>query len=90
MFTKKTQSSFVDSLVIFCIRIYQVLNNYFNQVILSVFGVVSTCPQHPTCSEYTILQIRQHGTIPGLKKGVIRVWHCRGNRVINNTSSKNL
>ena len=69
--------SVISLIVIGCIRVYQPVNFYLNQIVLSVFGVVSTCPQTPTCSEYTIAQVRAHGTIRGLRAGLIRVWNCR-------------
>lgn len=65
-------------MAILLIKIYQrALRPIFDSILKSVFGFVYTCPQQPSCSEYTIFQIQRHGTIVGLKKGLIRFWHCR-------------
>lgn len=46
-------------------------------LLLSVWGYASQCKHQPSCSQYAILQIRKHGTITGLKKGLTRIWNCR-------------
>ncbi len=59
------------------IRAYQVfLSPLLRTTLLSVFGVQFTCKSTPTCSEYTILQVKKHGTIIGLKKGLTRILAC--------------
>ena len=60
------------------IQLYQAFLRPFLTVwLVQNFGFVSQCKQNPTCSQYTIHQIRKHGTITGLKKGLIRFWNCR-------------
>lgn len=47
-------------------------------VVLGVFGWVSACPQNPTCSQFTINAIKDHGTIAGVTMGIKRVISCKG------------
>jgi uncharacterized protein len=67
-----------STLAITAVKGYQsVLQPLLYLVLISTTGYYSKCKHVPTCSQYTILQIRKHGTITGLKKGVIRIWNCR-------------
>ncbi len=64
-------------IVIFLIRIYQTLLSPLIQGILtSVFGISMKCKYSPTCSEYMVLQVKKHGTIIGIRKGVARILSC--------------
>ncbi len=69
----------MKKIAVLAIRVYQVLHHAFLPILVAVFGFVSECPQKPSCSEYTILQIQKHGTITGLKRGLNRVLHCYRN-----------
>ena len=67
-----------STLAITAVKAYQrVLQPLLYLVLVTTTGHYSKCKHVPTCSQYTILQIRKHGTITGLKKGVIRIWNCR-------------
>jgi len=67
----------MKQLTVAFIRAYQAVFRSFIQVALvSAFGIQLTCKQTPTCSEYTIFQVKKHGTIIGLKKGLIRILAC--------------
>lgn len=66
----------LDTLIIICIQGYKRIRPFIDAMFLSVFGVVSKCSQTPTCSDYTIEQIKNYGTITGLKKGVTRLATC--------------
>jgi len=73
MMLKKTHS-FLATLpvlvMVWIIRGYQqLLRPFITVFLLSAFGYASQCKQTPTCSQYTIFQIRKHGTITGLKLG---------------------
>lgn len=67
----------MNKALIFLIQVYQFFHPVIHTINLSVFGFSSVCRQTPTCSEYTISQIKKHGTITGLKRGVARVSKCR-------------
>ncbi len=71
---KNLPTSFLISIVCGYQRILQ---PFFRVLSITFFGYYSHCKHTPTCSRYAILQIRKHGTITGLKKGLIRVWNCR-------------
>jgi putative component of membrane protein insertase Oxa1/YidC/SpoIIIJ protein YidD len=58
------------------IRIYQFFNPLLHVVQTSIWGFSSRCKYPVSCSEYTVLQIKKHGTITGLKKGIRRVSTC--------------
>lgn len=62
--------------MILILRIYQYIKPIFHQIMLSVFGLTLTCKYQVSCSEYTIGEIRKHGTITGLKKGLSRLSTC--------------
>lgn len=66
---KKTKNSW-------SIRFYLFLREMKHQIFWSVFGVSYSCHQKPSCSEYTIEEIKKNGTIIGLVKGFNRVLHC--------------
>lgn len=67
-----------STLAITAVQIYQrFLQPLIYLVLITTTGHYSKCKHVPTCSQYTILQIRKHGTITGLKKGLIRIWNCR-------------
>ncbi len=65
-----------QKLAIVFIKVSRQMKRLSYPLLHSVFGTVSVCHHTPSCSEYTIQQIQQHGTIRGLYKGVLRVSHC--------------
>lgn len=75
----KTNSPTLSSrTAIWAITLYQfILQPIIKSVLLVTLGHYSQCKHHPTCSQYTVSQIKTHGTIQGLKLGVIRIWNCR-------------
>jgi putative component of membrane protein insertase Oxa1/YidC/SpoIIIJ protein YidD len=65
-------------LAIGAVKFYQIfLQPFLKMLLITTTGHYSACKHSPTCSQYTILQIRKHGTITGLKNGIIRIWNCR-------------
>lgn len=58
-------------------KLYKFFSTIRHNIMLSVFGFSPTCHQNPSCSQYTVEQIKKDGTIIGLTKGVWRVLHCR-------------
>ncbi|MBW7955112.1 membrane protein insertion efficiency factor YidD [Patescibacteria group bacterium] len=71
-------STLSSTSAIAAITLYQRLLQPFIKICLLIFiGHYSQCKHDPTCSQYTINQIRRHGTIQGLKKGIVRIWNCR-------------
>ncbi len=59
------------------IRLWQIsIGPFLRLVLAAVFGTVSECKFRPSCSQFTIEQIRQHGTITGLKRGLHRIRRC--------------
>lgn len=69
--------SFSQRLIISLVETYQRIKPGMDQVLISVFGSFSDCKHRPTCSEYTIRQIREHGTIAGVARGIARILSCR-------------
>jgi putative component of membrane protein insertase Oxa1/YidC/SpoIIIJ protein YidD len=61
---------------IFLIRVFQFFKPLLHSIQISAWGYSSVCKYKISCSEYTILQIKKHGTITGLKKGFRRVLTC--------------
>ena len=61
---------------IYLIRLARFFKHQLYPVLYSTFGFVSVCHHQPSCSEYAIQQIRTHGTIRGLYKGLIRLSQC--------------
>lgn len=66
-----------ETIGIFLIRVYQSTRVIRNMMLLSVFGAVSECKHHPSCSEYAIQQIKKHGTMRGLARGIRQLASCR-------------
>lgn len=58
------------------IKLYQSLLGIKRNLLFSAFGYVSYCKHKPSCSEYTLREIRKHGTILGLWRGFKRVITC--------------
>lgn len=58
------------------IKLYQLLLVFKRNLLVSAFGYTSYCKHRPSCSEYTIREIKKHGTIPGLWRGFKRVITC--------------
>lgn len=58
------------------IRLYQILGSIRHRIIYTAFGFSSECKHSPTCSRYAAQQIREHGTIVGSVKGLIRILTC--------------
>jgi|GEM_PF-2258295 len=63
--------------VVWLIHGYQLLHPILHQLLITILGFSSTCRQPESCSNYTIRQIRNHGTMIGLKKGFSRILKCR-------------
>jgi putative component of membrane protein insertase Oxa1/YidC/SpoIIIJ protein YidD len=66
----------MNFLMIGLIKFYQLLKPAWHQVMLTVFGVTFTCQHQESCSNYTIRQIRNRGTIAGLSLGLQRTIRC--------------
>lgn len=63
--------------MILLIRFYQIfLRPLLTQLYMVGFGFQYHCVFKQSCSEYTIFQIRKHGTITGLKNGLQRFSRC--------------
>ena len=75
--SKKNSLTWSQKTSILVVRGYQRARPAIDQVVLSVFGHVSSCKHTPTCSEYTVDQIKAHGTIAGIRLGVARILSCR-------------
>ena len=58
-------------------KIYSLLRTFKHQLFISLFGFSSSCRQKPSCSTYTITQIKKNGTIVGLIQGFWRSINCR-------------
>jgi putative component of membrane protein insertase Oxa1/YidC/SpoIIIJ protein YidD len=58
-------------------KIYKFLSTIRHNVMYSVFGYSSVCSQTPSCSQYTVMEIKKNGTIVGLVKGIWRTINCR-------------
>lgn len=69
--------SLFQSCAVALVRMYQRIRPLIDQIYMSLFGVVSQCKHSPTCSEYTVIQIKKHGTIAGLILGGKRILSCR-------------
>jgi len=65
-------------LIIFLIKIWQRSTPIISQILISVFGFSSSCRFQPSCSQYTVTQIKDHGTIRGLWLGFNRIRSCHG------------
>ncbi|MDH5533625.1 MAG: membrane protein insertion efficiency factor YidD [Candidatus Pacebacteria bacterium] len=63
-------------MVIYIIRLYQLLLSLKRNLLVSVFGYASYCKHRPSCSEYTLREVKKHGTILGLWRGFKRVITC--------------
>lgn len=59
------------------LKTYQLLGRAKHQILFTVFGVNSYCKHQPSCSRYLEIQIKEHGTIAGLFKGMRRLINCR-------------
>jgi hypothetical protein len=57
----------IRALLLFVVRVYQVLLSPFN---------VTSCRFFPTCSQYTYDAIRIHGPLAGTVMGMKRVARC--------------
>lgn len=58
------------------LHFYQMLGLLKHRMLYTVFGFSSRCRHTPTCSRYIEKQIREHGTIVGSFKGLVRVITC--------------
>jgi len=63
----------MTSLLVFAIRIYQVL---LSPALQAVCGPGCGCRFKPTCSEYFIQALRRHGFLKGLGLGIGRIARC--------------
>jgi putative membrane protein insertion efficiency factor len=63
----------MTSLLIFLIRIYQIL---LSSALRAVCGPGCGCRFEPTCSEYFVQALRGHGLIAGLGLGIGRIARC--------------
>lgn len=57
-------------------RFYRFWYGIKHQILFSVFGYSSHCKHSPTCSRYLEEQVKSHGTIVGLWRGLSRVLTC--------------
>jgi len=55
-------------IVILSVRLYQVL--------LSPFLPANSCRFYPSCSQYTIEAVQQHGVVKGIYLGAKRILKC--------------
>jgi putative component of membrane protein insertase Oxa1/YidC/SpoIIIJ protein YidD len=60
----------------YIIRFYQIFDLAKHRILFTVFGFSSVCRHRPTCSRYTEIQIKEHGTIVGSMKGLARILTC--------------
>jgi putative component of membrane protein insertase Oxa1/YidC/SpoIIIJ protein YidD len=58
------------------IKFYQSLLFIKRSLLMSVFGYQSICKHRPTCSQYTLQQVKKNGTITGLWRGFWRIIRC--------------
>lgn len=58
------------------VRFYKFLATFKHNLLFSLFGFSSACHQNPSCSRYTLLQIKKNGTIIGLLQGLWRSLNC--------------
>jgi putative component of membrane protein insertase Oxa1/YidC/SpoIIIJ protein YidD len=65
-----------QSIALAALTIYQGFETAKRSVLYSVFGYHSVCKHRPTCSTYTMSQIKKNGTIAGLWQGFWRVATC--------------
>jgi putative component of membrane protein insertase Oxa1/YidC/SpoIIIJ protein YidD len=56
--------------------LYQGIESIKHSILMSVFGYHIVCKHRPTCSQYTIKQIKNSGTISGLWQGFKRILTC--------------
>lgn len=56
---------------------YKIIKEFKHQALLSLFGFSFVCHQQPSCSQYTVSQMKKNGTIIGLTQGLWRILHCR-------------
>jgi len=73
--TKKL--SLLQRFSISVLKVYQAAGLVKHQILVTVFGYASHCPQTPTCSRYWAEQIKQHGTIVGSWRGFQRWITCK-------------
>lgn len=74
-----TTSITMKFIVTTLINIYQkVLKPILDGLLYSVFGFTYKCKYEESCSHYTLRQVQERGTIPGLKLGMKRVESCWG------------
>jgi len=66
----------MQKIAIFIILIYRKLKDGLNLIIHPLFGVVFTCKHKPSCSDYTVIQVNERGTIRGLFSGFKRIIKC--------------
>ncbi|MDO8515510.1 MAG: membrane protein insertion efficiency factor YidD [bacterium] len=55
-------------------RVFLLLIKFYQQHLWFLFP--SQCRYNPTCSVYTVSQIKKYGTIYGLVRGVKRILRC--------------
>lgn len=58
------------------IGFYQVLLNFKHTLLTAVFGYSSYCHHQPSCSQYTLQEVKKDGTIRGLYRGLKRILSC--------------
>jgi len=59
------------------LKVYFVFKTFKHQLFTSLFGFSPACHQKPSCSLYTVTQIKKNGTIVGLLQGLWRSVNCR-------------
>ncbi len=58
-------------------KTFLTMRAYKHQLLISFFGFSASCRQNPSCSSYTLAQIKKNGTIVGALQGLWRVINCR-------------
>lgn len=59
------------------LKFYKFLSTIKHQILISFFGISFTCHQEPSCSRYTINEIKKNGIIVGLTRGLWRILNCK-------------
>lgn len=65
-------------LIIGLIKVYQFLRPTLDAFTHGMFGFHFECRHPVSCSQYTLQQVKEHGTIAGLFFGIKRILTCWG------------
>ncbi|MDO8570854.1 MAG: membrane protein insertion efficiency factor YidD [Candidatus Daviesbacteria bacterium] len=66
----------MKQIIIWLINFYQTFLS-FDKGMLAIFAPGGACKNSPTCSEYTKLMIKKHGSVKGIIMGGRRIISCR-------------